>query len=78
MKETNWEIEYVYVSISQRLNKETSHPSSSVKDDNMFTDRVSSLLPWFSVLDDKEDIFDHSDALQVSEDTSESVIIKIF
>ena len=77
MKETNWEIVYVYVSISQRLNKETSHPYSTVKDDNMFTDRVSSLLPRLAVLDDKEDIFDHSDAVQVSEDTPESVFIKI-
>ena len=55
MKETNWEI--VYVSISQLLNKESSHPSSAVKDDDMFTDGVSSLLPWFAVLDHKEDIF---------------------
>ena len=36
-----------------------------------------SLLLWFAVLDDVEDILEHLDTVQVSENTRESVLIKI-
>jgi hypothetical protein len=36
-----------------------------------------SLLLWFAVLDDVEDILEYLDTVQVSENTRESVLIKI-
>ena len=40
---------------------------------SMAADGVSSLLPWFGVLDHKEDFIEHHDTGEVSEKTKEYV-----
>ena len=74
IKETNWEI----VCINKPTTKQRNFsPFLYCQRWRLVYRRSLLSTSLFAVLDDKEDIFDHSDALQVSEDTSESVFIKI-
>jgi hypothetical protein len=43
----------------------------------MFAEEVFSLLPWFAVLEHRYDMFEHLHTSHVSEETRESVIVKI-